>query len=265
MALTGQTIVSVKSTSNSLIPIHRMLTRRSLTQSRTPKSRLLYPSHLRYPPAWFYASRPSVLFPVDYRSRTTLVRPHRPGNRLLSISLRPHSNTIRTHTPLLTTFAAIVIVLAAIGVDDNLFSPASSQKLTAVAWIMTAIVDCLWVLSLTAGDGTRTRRVFDYLIGGSGLFGSRAREESTPMFETSKFTSVLGRVPRSRLRRRQRKKSQVGSPKDPTPNFDNPGDTFVAAPPPSEGTRTSKSQRGSTVPSVMASVVGDGTRASIVT
>jgi hypothetical protein len=132
--------------------------------------------------------------------------------------------------------------------------------------MMTAIVDCLWVLSLTAGDGTRTRRVFDYLIGGSGLFGSRARVESTPMFETSKFTSVLGRVPGSRLRRSQRKaKAQVGSPKGLTPNFDQPGDEFVVAPPPSEGTRTSKSQRGSTVPSALASVIGDGTRASTVT
>ncbi|KAF8233455.1 hypothetical protein L208DRAFT_1395704 [Tricholoma matsutake] len=181
-----------------------------------------------------------------------------------------YSNTLRTHTPLLVAFSIIVIVLAAFGVDDNLFSPATSQKLTAAGWLTTAIVDCLWVLCLTAGDGTYTRRVFDFIIGtrDSGESGSSLGAASAAL--ETRFTSVLARVHGTRLRRSKRKTHNGGAGGTTVLNADKPREAFVAPAgyvppvPPSQGTRASKLQLASTVHSEVASAVENVTPLSSV-
>ena len=279
IALTGQIIVSLQSTFLSLThlhpstlyadpvsasvahtPIPNISSSGSLPPGVTLPPGFTLPPGITLPPGFTLLSLPSF-FPVTNTPGTLWFALIAQGLVFLQLISALYSNTIRAHTPLITTFAAIVIVLAAFGVDNNLFSPATSQKLTAAGWLMTAIIDCLWVLCLTAGEGTRTRRVFDFLIGGGGLFG--IRQEISPIFET-KFSSVLGRVPGSRMRRSQRM-AHDASPKVVIPMFDKPREAIspdAPAPPPSEGTRTNRSQRGSTIPSRVASPVGGGTRTS---
>jgi hypothetical protein len=106
-------------------------------------------------------------------------------------------------------------------------------------------VDCLWVLCLTAGEGTRTRRIFDIVIGGGGLSGSATHGPSTI---ERQFASVLGRVSGTRLRR-SRRKTESGNGNGDI-NLGTTREAFVVSLPLSsgEGTRSSKSQRGSAVP-----------------
>lgn len=172
-----------------------------------------------------------------------------------------YSNTLRIHTPIISTFASIVIVLAAFGVDENIFSPAKSQKLVAAGWLIIAFVDCLWVLCLTAGEGTHTRRIFDLLIGGGGLSGSATAFQATSTLER-KFVNVFGRVSGTRLRRSQRNTESGNGNGDINLGISHEAFVVSLPRPSSEATRNNKSQRGSAIP---GSPGGNRTRASNLT
>jgi hypothetical protein len=123
-----------------------------------------YQYHLliwHHTPTWI-SLRPKLL-PCGRHSRNSVVSP---SLRLLPAPLCPLLGHLsHPHTSHLN----IVIVLAAFGVDDNIFSLAKAQKLTAAGWLVITIVDCLWVC-LTASEGMHTRRIFDIVISGDGLW-----------------------------------------------------------------------------------------------
>ncbi|RDB14643.1 High osmolarity signaling protein SHO1 [Hypsizygus marmoreus] len=89
------------------------------------------------------------------------------------------TNTLPLYQHTLSTFTSIAIVFAVIGVDRNIYSPSSSsQKALAAGWLITAIVDILWVLYFTVDSNSFIRRIFD-TIGGSRTSGSAGRNTSS--------------------------------------------------------------------------------------
>lgn len=52
-------------------------------------------------------------------------------------------------------------VLAAIGVNSNIYAPQPSQKATAAGWLVTAIVDILWVIYLSSEETSPIRYTLD--------------------------------------------------------------------------------------------------------
>lgn len=266
------TDVTSFSVSNTPIP---SASAASSASSSSPSSSpsIVLPPGVVLPPGFTLLALPSF-FPVTST----------PGTLWFALVLQPFvifelvsalcSNTLRAHTPLITTFASMVIVLAAIGVDDNLYSPAVSQKLTTAGWMMTAIIDCVWLLCLLAAEGTRMRRVFDFLIGHGGLTGTPTALDVTANVFQNRFTSALGHVYGTRLRRSHRKEpSDIPVPGSVpgSPTVEKNHDTFVVTSssppptPPADAVRMSKPQRASSILSGrVLSIIGGGTPASSV-
>lgn len=53
-------------------------------------------------------------------------------------------------------------VLAAIGVNKNIYSTEPAQKATAAGWLVTAVVDILWVVYLSSEETSPVRYVLDW-------------------------------------------------------------------------------------------------------
>lgn len=82
---------------------------------------------------------------------------------IIALLLSLISNTLPTHRRQLSTFTILTILLAAIGINNNLYGSSTSQKITAAAWIITAVIDGLWVLYLTTEQESPLIKVFEAL------------------------------------------------------------------------------------------------------
>lgn len=82
---------------------------------------------------------------------------------IITLLLTLLSNSLSTHRHQLSTFTIITIVLAAIGVNNNLYGSATSQKITAAAWLASAVIDGLWVLFFTMERESPLVKVFEAL------------------------------------------------------------------------------------------------------
>ncbi|PFH49509.1 hypothetical protein AMATHDRAFT_4851 [Amanita thiersii Skay4041] len=80
---------------------------------------------------------------------------------IICLSLSLITFSLPTYRITLSQLASITTVLASIGVNDNIYSPIASQKATAAGWLITAIVDLLWVIHLSAGEDSFIRRTLD--------------------------------------------------------------------------------------------------------
>ncbi|KAF9474282.1 hypothetical protein BDN70DRAFT_924695 [Pholiota conissans] len=54
----------------------------------------------------------------------------------------------------ISVFASIATVFAVVGVDRNIYSSRSSQQATGAGWLLTAIVDLLWIIYFTSPRGS---------------------------------------------------------------------------------------------------------------
>jgi len=79
------------------------------------------------------------------------------------------SNTLPVYNHTLANFASIVVVFAVIGVDRNIFSPSlPSQKALSAGWLITAIVDIIWIVYFTSAENSPVAMFFRR-IGGLGV------------------------------------------------------------------------------------------------
>ncbi|KAF8222387.1 hypothetical protein L208DRAFT_1413519 [Tricholoma matsutake] len=175
------------------------------------------------------------------------------------------SNSIKSHTPLLASLLPISTVLAASGIDKNIFpssNRSSSKNLTAAAWLITAIINSIWILALTAPDATKTRRFFDIIIGtpsSSTPYSFDQPYTSTPRPNNpskQKSNFIIPLTNRLFRRPRDPNSSSAPAPVPPSPqspidharlstipSVRTPSDAYTPshapAPPPTDGTRTS--------------------------
>lgn len=77
-----------------------------------------------------------------------------------------------------STFGAIAIVFAVIGVQQNIFNGVPAQDALAAGWLILAIVDILWVLYFTSEEDSLTLHVFNSM-GTGGLTPPSRRRRTT--------------------------------------------------------------------------------------
>ncbi|KAK2463774.1 hypothetical protein APHAL10511_004212 [Amanita phalloides] len=90
--------------------------------------------------------------------------------------------------------ASMTTVLAAFGVDNNIFSQEPARKATAAGWLVTAIVDIIWVIYFTSVDGSVIRYALDQTWGPSGNVRASAAgiEEANGL---QGFSGLSGKLP----------------------------------------------------------------------
>ncbi|KAF8626884.1 hypothetical protein AX15_004644 [Amanita polypyramis BW_CC] len=71
-----------------------------------------------------------------------------------SQTLQPPYNTF-------AHLASMTVVLAAIGVDKNIYSNLPAQKATAAGWLVTAVVDIFWIIYFSSEEHSAVRTVLD--------------------------------------------------------------------------------------------------------
>ncbi|KAF5391230.1 hypothetical protein D9757_003030 [Collybiopsis confluens] len=62
------------------------------------------------------------------------------------------SNSVHSLRLQIVVFSAMSVVLAALGIDKNIFSGQKSRDSIAAAWIILVIIDLLWILVLSPAD-----------------------------------------------------------------------------------------------------------------
>ena len=78
---------------------------------------------------------------------------------LIANLLSPHPFRYSSNT--LAQLASMTTVLAAIGVNKNIYSTAPAQKALAAGWLVTAVVDILWVIYLSSEEMSPVRYTLD--------------------------------------------------------------------------------------------------------
>ncbi|KAF8349644.1 hypothetical protein F5887DRAFT_947387 [Amanita rubescens] len=78
---------------------------------------------------------------------------------LISALLSPQPFHSSSNT--LAHLASMTTVLAAIGVNNNIYGSQPSQKATAAGWLVTAIVDILWVIYFSSPETSPIRYTLD--------------------------------------------------------------------------------------------------------
>ncbi|KIK67864.1 hypothetical protein GYMLUDRAFT_256684 [Collybiopsis luxurians FD-317 M1] len=62
------------------------------------------------------------------------------------------SNSVNLLRLQITTFSAMIVVLAALGIDNNLFSGHRPRDAIAAIWIILSVIDLLWILVLCSDN-----------------------------------------------------------------------------------------------------------------
>lgn len=75
----------------------------------------------------------------------------------------------------ISTFGAIAIVFAVIGVDNTIFTGVGSRDAMAAGWLILAMVDILWVLYFTSEEDSLTLHIFNSMGTGGLTPPSRRR------------------------------------------------------------------------------------------
>jgi SHO1 osmosensor len=78
---------------------------------------------------------------------------------------RPAFNAAYAYGTQISVFAAIATVFAALGVDGNIYSPFAAQQATGAGWLLTAIVDLLWIFFFTSPPSSPALRITSTLGG----------------------------------------------------------------------------------------------------
>lgn len=88
------------------------------------------------------------------------------------------SDSIAMHRFQVSTFGAIAIVFAVIGVQQNIFTGVPSQDALAAGWLILAIVNILWVLYFTSEEDSLALHIFNSM-GTGGLTPPSRRRRTT--------------------------------------------------------------------------------------
>lgn len=106
---------------------------------------------------------------------------------VLVIIDRPAFNAAYAYGTQISVFAAIATVFAALGVDGNIYSPLSAQQATGAGWLLTAIVDLLWIFFFTSPPSSPALHIT------STLGGSRFRRSNAanPVTKISRSTDAF--------------------------------------------------------------------------
>lgn len=88
------------------------------------------------------------------------------------------SDSIAMHRFQVSTFGAVAIVFAVIGVQQNIFTGVPSMDALAAGWLILAIVDILWVLYFTSEEDSLMLHVFNSM-GTGGLTPPSRRRRTT--------------------------------------------------------------------------------------
>jgi hypothetical protein len=91
---------------------------------------------------------------------------------------------------LFAIMAAVCIVLAAIGINSNVFTHSTTKNIIAAAWILLAVIDSLWVLYFSAEKETFIYNIFSRRPPKKATEGDHELEASMPTMK-----SLNGTVP----------------------------------------------------------------------
>ena len=96
---------------------------------------------------------------------------------ILGLIFSLESDTIHTYRNTFATFSSIVVVFAVIGVDRNIYFPLDrAERALSAGWLITAMVDLLWVGYFTLEADSEVLKFVDQFGGGQGgITGARAR------------------------------------------------------------------------------------------
>lgn len=89
------------------------------------------------------------------------------------------SDAIAMHRFQISIFGSIAIVFAVIGVNQTIFSGQAALDATAAGWLITAVVDILWVLYFTSEEDSLALHLFNALGTGGLTPPSRRRRTRT--------------------------------------------------------------------------------------
>ncbi|KAG6906916.1 hypothetical protein DXG01_011375 [Tephrocybe rancida] len=82
---------------------------------------------------------------------------------LLALIYGVMSNTLPVYQSTLNTFSSLVVVFAVLGVDRDIFALAiPAQQALCAGWLITAIIDSIWVLYFTSAPPSPIHRVLAF-------------------------------------------------------------------------------------------------------
>lgn len=90
------------------------------------------------------------------------------------------TDSIAMHRFQISTFGAVAIVFAVLGVNDSIFSGHAALDAMAAGWLILAVVDILWVLYFTSEEDSLTLHIFNSLGTGGLSPPSRRRRTRGP-------------------------------------------------------------------------------------
>lgn len=94
---------------------------------------------------------------------------------IVGVVLTLASDSIAMHRFQISTFGAIAIVFAVIGVNQNIYGPFGAMEAVGAGWLLLAMVDVLWVLYFTSEEDSLALHVFSSLGTGGLTPPSRRR------------------------------------------------------------------------------------------
>lgn len=97
---------------------------------------------------------------------------------IIGVVLTLASDSIAMHRFQLSTFGAVLIVLAVIGVNQNIYGPFGAMEAVGAGWLILAMVDILWVLYFTSEEDSLALHMFNSL-GTGGLTPPSRRRRAT--------------------------------------------------------------------------------------
>ena len=98
---------------------------------------------------------------------------------ILGIVVSLETDTVHYYRHTFTAFSSIVVVFAVIGVDRNVYFPVDrAERALSAGWLITAIVDLLWVGYFTLEVDSAVLKFVDRFGGAGGISGARARRVS---------------------------------------------------------------------------------------
>ncbi|KAL0951676.1 hypothetical protein HGRIS_008355 [Hohenbuehelia grisea] len=89
------------------------------------------------------------------------------------------SDSIAMHRFQISTFGAIAVVFAVLGVDKGIFAQRASLNAMAAGWLILSIVNILWVLYFTSEEDSLTLHIFNSMGTGGLTPPSRRRRTHT--------------------------------------------------------------------------------------
>ncbi|TFK34192.1 hypothetical protein BDQ12DRAFT_690068 [Crucibulum laeve] len=108
----------------------------------------------------------------------------------LYMALRTDSS--HTHRIQLVIFAAMAVVFGVNGVDRNIFSGQRAQQALAAGWLISSIINVLWILHLTSEPSSFVLRILD-----PGAASQRDAQPATPIPVVKSKAEAFGRSPSS--------------------------------------------------------------------